>query len=132
MKCINAKTVEMFKLLDIFFLVFHSLLILFNLFGWMWKKTRRLNLITLLITGFSWIGLGFFYGWGYCFLTDWHWYILEILGGYNLPNSYVQYLLNRILGLHISAITAEYSTVILFVIALIFSVYFNLRKDIKI
>ena len=121
----------MFKLLDIFFIVFHSFLILFNLFGWMWKKTRRLNLITLLLTGFSWVGLGLFYGWGYCFLTDWHWKVLKKAGELDLPNSYVQYLLNRILGLHISAITAEYLTVILFVVVVIFSVYFNLRKGIK-
>jgi len=121
----------MFKFLDVFFLVFHSFLILFNLFGWMWKKTRMLNLITLLITGFSWIVLGIFYGWGYCFLTDWHWRVLENIGELNLPNSYVQYLLNRILGLNISAITAEYLTVILFVIALLLSVYTNLKKRIK-
>ena len=99
---INVKSTEMFKFLDIFFLVFHSLLILFNLFGWMWKKTRRLNLITLLLTGFSWVGLGLFYGWGYCFLTDWHWQVLKKAGELNLPDSYVQYLLNRILGIEIS------------------------------
>jgi len=86
----------------------------------MWKKTRRLNLITLLLTGFSWVGLGLFYGWGYCFLTDWHWKVLKKAGELDLPNSYVQYLLNRILGLHISAITAEYLTVILFVVVVIF------------
>ena len=121
----------MFKFLDIFFIVFHTMLILFNLFGWIWKKTRILNLITLILTGFSWIGLGLFYGWGYCFLTDWHWRVLEKTGESILSDSYIQYLLNRILGLHISEITAEYLTVILFVIALIFSVYFNLRKGIK-
>ena len=121
----------MFKFLDIFFIVFHTMLILFNLFGWIWKKSRILNLITLILTGFSWIGLGLFYGWGYCFLTVWHWRVLEKTGESILSDSYIQYLLNRILGLHISEITAEYLTVILFVIALIFSVYFNLRKGIK-
>lgn len=121
----------MFKFLDIFFLVFHSFLILFNLFGWIWRKTRMLNLITLLITGFSWIGLGFFYGWGYCFITDWHWQVLEKLGEVNFPNSYVQYLLSRILGLHLSAIAADYMTGILYVIALLLSVYSNLKKIVK-
>ncbi len=122
----------MFKFLDFFFLIFHSVLILFNLFGWIWRKTRSLNLITLFLTGFSWVGLGIFYGWGYCFLTDWHWRILEKTGEINLPNSYVQYLLNRILGIQISAVTADYLTIILFVIALMFSVYFNLRKRVKV
>lgn len=121
----------MFIFLDILFLVFHSILILFNLFGWIWKKTRRLNLLTLLITGFSWIGLGLFYGLGYCFLTDLHWRVLEKLGESNISDSYIQYLFNRILGLQISAYFADYLTVILFFIALIMSVYFNLRNRFK-
>lgn len=122
----------MFKFLDLFFLIFHSVLILFNLFGWIWKKTRKLNLITLLLTGLSWVGLGVFYGWGYCFLTDWHWRILEKISETNLPDSYVQYLLNRIFEIQISGVAANYLTVILYVIALIFSVYFNLRKKFKV
>lgn len=121
----------MFIFLDILFLVFHSSLILFNLFGWIWKKTRRLNLLTLLITGFSWVGLGLFYGLGYCFLTDWHWRVLEKLGESNISDSYIQYLFNRILGLQISAYFADYLTVILFLIALVMSVYLNLRNKLK-
>lgn len=121
----------MFIFLDILFLVFHSILILFNLFGWIWKKTRRLNLLTLLITGFSWVGLGLFYGLGYCFLTDLHWRVLEKLGESNISDSYIQYLFNRILGIQISAYFTDYLTVILFFIALIMSVYFNLRNRFK-
>ncbi len=68
------------KFLDIFFTVFHSLLVLFILFGWIWKKTRRLNLICILLTGASWLFLGIFYGLGYCPLTDWHFNILRRLG----------------------------------------------------
>ena len=121
----------MFIFLDILFLVLHSILILFNLFGWIWKKTRRLNLLTLLITGFSWVGLGLFYGLGYCFLTDWHWRVLEKLGESNISDSYIQYLFNRILGIQISAYFTDYLTVILFLIALIMSIYFNLRNKFK-
>ncbi len=122
----------MFKLLDLFFLFFHSLLILFNLFGWIWKKTRKLNLITLAITGISWIGLGFFYGWGYCFFTDWHWKVLEKIGVPDLPNSYVQYLLSRILNIQISSIIADYLTGTLFLVALLLSFYFNRKTRIKV
>lgn len=118
----------MFKFLDVFFLGFHLSLILFNLFGWIWRKTRKLNLITLLITGFSWTGLGLFYGWGYCFLTDWHWSVLQELGISDLPGSYVQYLLSRIMGINISAIGADYLTVGCFVAALFLSIYFNFRR----
>ncbi|MCD4791284.1 MAG: DUF2784 domain-containing protein, partial [Bacteroidales bacterium] len=78
----------MYKFLDTFFVVFHTALIIFNLFGWIWKPTRRLNLITLLLTGASWFILGIFYGIGYCPLTDWHWQVLHKLGIYDVPNSY--------------------------------------------
>ena len=122
----------MFKFLDVFFLVFHSSLILFNLFGWIWKRTRKLNLITLCLTGFSWVGLGIFFGWGYCLLTDWHWNVLEKSGITDLPNSYVQYLLNRIIGIQTSAIIADYLTGILFLVTLLLSIYFNLKDRSKV
>jgi hypothetical protein len=122
----------MYQFLDVFFLVLHSALILFNLFGWIWKKTRKLNLITLSLTGLSWIGLGIFFGWGYCFLTDWHWRVLQKLGISDLPDSYVQYLLGRILGIRISAIEADYLTGIFFLLALMLSVYLNLKNRTKL
>ena len=63
----------MLHLADIFFVVFHTALILFNMAGWIWKKTRLANLITLLLTGSSWLVLGLIVGsLGYCPLTDWH------------------------------------------------------------
>ncbi|HPF94086.1 MAG TPA: DUF2784 family protein, partial [Tenuifilaceae bacterium] len=68
--------VMVYMLLDVFFVAFHTLLIAFNLFGWIWWRTRKANLITLLLTGLSWIGLGLFFGIGYCPLTDWHWQVL--------------------------------------------------------
>jgi len=115
----------MLKFLDIFFLVFHSSLILFNLFGWTLKKTRRLNLITLLLTGFSWIGLGLFYGFGYCPFTDWHWQVLDKLGSPVPYHSYIQYLFDRILGLKMIANTADTLTTIAYLIALLCSVFSN-------
>jgi uncharacterized membrane protein YeiH len=52
--------------LDYFFIAFHSALIIFNLFAWIPRFTRRWNLISLGLTAFSWLGLGLFYGIGYC------------------------------------------------------------------
>ena len=114
--------------LDIFFLVFHSSLVLFNLFGWIWKKTRLANLITLGLTGVSWTGLGLFYGLGYCPLTDWHFRVLEHLGKTNLPNSYMRYLVQRLFHVDFSATLVDRVTLIAFLIALGLSLYFNLRK----
>ncbi len=84
--------------LDILFLVFHTSLIVFNLSGWVWKKTRRIHLGVLVLTCLSWVGLGFFYGFGYCPCTDWHWQVKWALGETGLPYSYVKYYLDRVTG----------------------------------
>ena len=80
---------------------FIRFLIVFNISGWAIKPLRRLNLITLGITGFSWFGLGIFYGMGYCPLTEWHFNILERLGYRELPDSYIVFLLQRLTSLKI-------------------------------
>jgi len=119
-------------ILDIFFVIFHSSLILVNLFGWIWKKTRRLNLITLLLTGGSWLFLGMLVGVpGYCPLTDWHFNILKKLGETNLPNSYVKYLVDRLTGLELNASLIDSITLYSFIAALVLSVLINVRDIIK-
>jgi hypothetical protein len=118
----------MYKFLDIFFLVFHTVLTLFNLFGWIWKRTLRANLVTLVFTFFAWFGLGIFYGIGYCPLTDWHFRVLRKMGETNLPDSYITYLINRLTGAMPSESLVEVLTVVLFFGALIMSVYLNFRR----
>ena len=121
----------MFKFLDIFFLFLHSTLIVFNIFGWIWKRTRKVNLVTLLLTGGTWFILGIFYGWGYCFLTDWHWRVLYKLGDANLPISYIQYLVHRLTGLNVSRELADHATLIVYFAALLFSLIFNFKNKFK-
>jgi hypothetical protein len=121
-----------YHILDIFFVVFHSSLIIFNLFGWTWRKTRFLNLITLSLTGASWLFLGLIYGTlGYCPLTDWHFTILNKLGKTGLPDSYVKYLTDRISGLDISASLVDHITLYAFLAALILSIILNILDWIK-
>lgn len=117
----------LYKFLDIFFLVFHTLIVFFNLFGWMWRKTRRANLILLTITAFSWFGLGIWYGFGYCFCVDWHWQVKMKLGEYDLPNSYIKYLLDQLTGLDWNAALVNNLTFVFFFVAVIASVIFNTR-----
>lgn len=117
----------MYQALDWFFVVFHSLLIIFNLFGWIWRPLRKANLITLLLTGFSWVGLGVFYGMGYCPLTDWHWEVLNILGQSPNTNSYVAYLFQRVLGISVTNSFADKLTLIAYLVTLALSVTLNLR-----
>jgi Protein of Unknown function (DUF2784) len=121
-----------YHILDIFFVVFHSSLILFNLFGWIWRKTRIFNLITLSITGASWLFLGLIYGTlGYCPLTDWHFSILYKLGKTGLPNSYIKYLADRLTGLNIDASLVDKVTLYAFLIAFMLSLLVNIRGFVK-
>jgi hypothetical protein len=116
-----------YKFLDIFFVVFHTSLILFNCFGWILKVTRKANLVTLLLTGFSWFVLGIFFGIGFCPLTEWHFRVLEKLGHYSLPNSYIKYLADRLTGLDFNPKLVDTSTAICFFTALIISIVVNKR-----
>ena len=118
----------LYHILDIFFMVFHTILIFFNLSGWIWKKTRLFNLITLSVTGASWLLLGLLVGTlGYCPLTDWHFNILDKLGESDLPYSYVKYLADRITGFNFNAQLVDQITLYSFLIALIFSLFLNGR-----
>ena len=117
-----------YRILDIFFVIFHSSLVLFNIFGWIWKKTRIYNLITLGLTGASWLFLGMLVGTpGYCPLTDWHFSVLEKLGKTDLPNSYMKYLADRITGLNISGTLVDNVTLYSFLAAIVISVLLNIR-----
>lgn len=111
---------------DIFFIVFHTLVILFNLFGWIWKKTRKWNLLLLLLTGLSWTVLGIWYGFGYCPFTDWHWQVLSELGKSPDTTSYTEYLAERLTGLEFSNSSADVATLGGFVAALIISSWLNI------
>jgi hypothetical protein len=117
-----------YRILDIFFVIFHSVLIFFNLFGWIWRKTRLANLLTLLLTGGSWLILGLIVGTlGYCPLTDWHFSVLEKLGNTSLPNSYVKYLADRLTGLSFDPAMVDKFTLYSFMVALALSIYLNIR-----
>lgn len=117
-----------YRILDIFFVVFHTSVIIFNLFGWIWKKTRIANLITLSLTGASWLFLGLIVGTlGYCPFTDWHFNVLYKLGKTDLPNSYIKYLADRITGINFNASMIDSITLYAFLAALVLSLIFNTR-----
>ena len=120
----------MWRFLDIFFIVFHSSLILFNLFGWIWSITRKFNLITLLLTGASWLILGLIVGrLGYCPLTDWHFNVLQKLGNTNLPDSYIKYLADRLTGLDFDPSLIDNITLYAFIASLAISLFMNIRSS---
>jgi hypothetical protein len=116
-------------ILDIFFVLFHTSLILFNLFGWIWKRTRKLNLIILSLTGASWLFLGLLVGTlGYCPLTEWHFTILEKLGSRDLPDSYIKYLADRLIGSDLNTSLVDRFTLYGFLAALLISILLNMRE----
>ena len=118
-----------YHIFDIFFVIFHSSLIIFNLFGWIWIKTRIWNLVTLILTGASWLFLGLIVGTlGYCPLTEWHFNVLTKLGETDLPTSYIKYLTDRITGLDISAALVDKVTLYAFIAALAISLFLNIRN----
>jgi hypothetical protein len=114
--------------LDIFFVIFHSSIVIFNLFGWIWKKTRKYNLILLLLTGGSWLFLGLLVGTlGYCPLTGWHFKVLERLGKTDIPDSYIKYLADRLTGLDINSSLIDIITLTAFLTALTISIFLNIK-----
>lgn len=117
----------MYTLLDYFFIVFHFSLILFNLMGWAWRRTRRIHLIFIGLTMLSWFGLGIFYGWGYCPPTDWHWKIKRALGETGLPDSYVKYYVDKLTGVSWDPLVVDASVLILGLSAFALSCWLNWR-----
>lgn len=117
----------LYKLLNLFFFVFHSFLIFFNLFGWIWRKTRRVNLLIILLTFSSWFILGLWYGYGYCPFTDWHWQVREKLGYLDHPPSYTAFLIREITGWELNDQIVNFLTLALLILALMASMTFNIK-----
>lgn len=113
---------------DYFFFVFHTVLTLFNVFGWIIPRWRLANLITLSITAFSWFVLGIWYGFGYCPFTDWHWKIRQLLGYTDNSNSYIHFLILNITGTNFSERFVDAATAIVFFTAYSISIYYAIRK----
>ena len=117
----------MYAFLDKFFFVFHSTLIVFNLLGWIWKKTRLANLIVILLTFLSWFVLGIWYGFGYCPSTEWHWLVRRKLGYYDLPSTYTKFLIDSLTGWDVNPELVKILTVLLLALALFASIWTNIR-----
>jgi hypothetical protein len=116
-----------FSFLNIFFFVFHSLFTLFNIAGWIFTRTRRLHLVTLLLTAFSWFILGIWYGWGYCACTDWHWQVREELGFRDRSHSYIHFLILELTGTDLDPQLVERGTLVVFLLSFALSIWLNIR-----
>lgn len=117
----------MLSFLNIFFFIFHTAFMLFNLFGWIWKRTRRWNLYSILLTYLSWFILGIWYGWGYCVCTDYHWDIRRQMGIVDHSDSYTHFLILKTTGLNLNQKFVDYITLGALVAATIISITLNIR-----
>ena len=118
----------MYEILDIFFYVFHTAIIIFMLCGFMWKKTRKPHLVLAVLVALSWSVLGIWYGFGYCPFTDWHHQARVKLGQYDMPNSYIKFLVESVTGWDVNAQLVDFFTMAFFLAALTVSIAVNLKK----
>ena len=117
----------MFNFLNIFFFVFHTVFMLFNIFAWMFKKTRKFHLITLLLTSFSWFILGIWFGFGYCFCTHWHWMVRARLLLSTESLSYIHFLILKLTGINFNEQLVTIVTMVVFFICFFMSIVLNIR-----
>lgn len=113
--------------LNVGFFAFHTALILFNVFGWIWPKTRRWNLATLLLTLFSWTVMGIWFGRGYCICTDFHWRVRAAMGIHDHADSYLVLLVRLLTGWDPPPSLVNQVAAVVFVLSLTASVVLNLR-----
>lgn len=115
----------MLHLLDYLLFSIHVFVIIANLFGWVWKKTRKAHLVVVGGTLASWFVLGIWRGWGYCILTDWEWDIKRSLGEKNLPSSFTRYLSNNVMGMELSRSTVDLLTLLGLILAIVMAILVN-------
>lgn len=117
-----------YEFLNVFFHVFHISIILINTTFWMSLRTLWISQITLLLTFVSWVGFGFVYGFGYCFLTDWHWQVKEHLGERDLPLSYIKLVIDRSFQTDVDSELVNQWAIIFLAISLLGCTLQTLRK----
>lgn len=117
-----------YSFLNVFFFVFHTIFILFVLFGWIWEKTRKIHLAAVVLTAFSWFGLGIFYGFGYCFCTEWHWNVRYRLGYAEMPRSYIKFLILSATGRDLNDDLVDAVTVMVFLGIFALAVFLDAAK----
>jgi hypothetical protein len=117
----------MLAFLNVFFFVFHTVFMLFNMFGWIWKRARRWHLYGLALTYGSWFVLGIWYGMGYCACTDFHWQVRRQMGIVDHSESYTHFLILKITGLNLNQVLVDYITLGIMLAATVISIVLNSR-----
>lgn len=69
--------------------------------------------------------LGIWYGIGYCPITDWQWEVKEKLGERNIPENFVEYIVEKTFNRDFDAGFINFLTAVGFALAALASVYAN-------
>ena len=115
----------MLLFLDILLTFVHLAIIMFNLFGWIPKATRKAHFISIVLTAASWFILGIWFGTGYCPFTDWQWKVKAKLGEQNLPANFIEYFAEKITGHDLPTSLVNTVIIVCFGLAAFLSVYVN-------
>ena len=99
----------MLATLNILFFLFHTVILVFNLIGWMFRRTRRLHIVCLGATLFSWFVMGYWKGIGYCICTDWHFHIRREMGIKDNVHSYLQLIAKSFFDADMDRMTSDLS-----------------------
>lgn len=119
--------------LDYFFTIFHTAFVLFVLFGWAYPKTRKSHVTALLLTLIAWLLLGLYKGViGYCPLTDWHWDIKRALGEYGMPSSFIEYMIERVIGINFPKAFVDTFTALGLVFGIVMAAYYRYAGQLKV
>ncbi len=103
----------------------HLSIIFLCVTGWMFEPTRTLHLVVVVLIAVSWFGLGKFFGYGYCVLTDTQWRVKRKLGQEPHAESYVKYVLDKVTGRNIDKNITDRLTLYTYAGAVILSLVVN-------
>ncbi len=121
----RANYLFMLQFLDVLLTIVHLAIVLFNLFGWIPKITRKAHFISVVLTAASWFLLGIWFGMGYCPFTDWQWQVKEKLGEGNLPVNFIEYFAEKITGHDFDPQFISNVIAVSFALVTLLSVYLN-------
>lgn len=108
--------------------IIHLSIIGFFLFAWFLPEYRVLHLILSFSIFFSWFGLGLFYGFGYCLVTDIQWKLKKESGYDPETPYYIKYIVDKATGANInSKLSNMVTTYTFFVISILSIVLFYIQ-----
>lgn len=116
---------NMLRFLDVLLTIVHLGIVLFNLFGWIPRATRRAHFVSIVLTAASWFLLGIWFGTGYCPFTDWQWDVKAKLGERNLPANFIEYFAEKVTGYDFDSSLVSTLIAVCFALAALISIYVN-------